>query len=237
MHKVRSAANSTWTYAWTRRGQTSGLEPAASCLPLGCWLRSTSELITNLIHAHIYTDKTKVHEHVNTHSQRQPAVFGACGAVFGFDHLFESHLTGVGAALSLCVSPSFSPLCPLLFLGKRGGVTCVTIYIYSQLWGHLTHTHTHTYTHTHKCSLPPLKAHLTSVKWTEAVTVVFYFMVMQDVWIHNLTNQWRLQLTQPAARAAETSFIVQYYQTCFLLQKYQFFNENYNIRSTDRCRD
>lgn len=130
LHKLRSAANST--YARTHRGQTSGLEPAASCLPLGCWLRSTSELIANLVHAHIYTDKTKVHEHVNTHSQRQPAVFGACGAVFGFDHLFKSHLTGVGAALSLCVSPSFSPLCPLLFLGKRGGVTCITIYIYSQ---------------------------------------------------------------------------------------------------------
>lgn len=136
LHKIRSAANSTWTYAWTHRGQTSGLEPAASCLPLGCWLRSTSELIANLVHAHIYTDKTKVHEHVNTHSQRQPAVFGACGAVFGFDHLFESHLTGVGAALSLSVSLPLS----LLFA------------LYS-FWGSEEASHASQFTYTVNCGV------------------------------------------------------------------------------------
>lgn len=40
------------------------------------------------------------HAWEHTHTQCQPTVFGACGAVFRFGHLF-CHLTGVGAVLFL----------------------------------------------------------------------------------------------------------------------------------------
>lgn len=139
--------------------------------------------------------QTKAHTHVNTHSQRQPTIFGACGAVFGFDHLFESPDRCRFSSLSLSC---FSPLCPLLILGMREASSkCAFIVDCGVIWED-AHTHTHTHRDiTTSFSLWTPKAYFTPVEWTEAVTVVFCFMLMLNVRLHNLTNQWRL-LTKPA---------------------------------------
>lgn len=103
LHKIRPAARSTWTYAHTHRSQTSGLLPAASCLPLGVWPAASSELIANLVcaRAHIRTDGgRRACEHTlppSAHCLLAPAVLCLDSTIC------SSHLTGVGAAPALCL--------------------------------------------------------------------------------------------------------------------------------------
>lgn len=115
------------------RPEDSSLEPdvchrvPGSAPLISSWLTSTILTFT----------QTKVHKHVNTHSQRQPTVIGAWGAVFGFDHLFESPDRCRCSVLSLSCS---SPLCPLLVEGTRQA-SSKWIYIVNcgAIW---THRHT-----------------------------------------------------------------------------------------------
>lgn len=140
-----------------------------------------SSSLTSSSHAHAFTP-TGARGRANTHTPTvSPLSSGARGAVFGFDHLFESpdRCRCSSRALS-CLSP----LCPLLSAGMSSASLKCTFIVNCGVIQARTHTHTP--------SLWPLKAHFTLLERTEAVTVAFCFMLMQDVWIHNLTNQWRL---------------------------------------------
>lgn len=92
--------------------EDSSLEPdvchrvPGSAPRISSWLTSTILTFT----------QTKEHKQVNTHSQHQPTVIGAWGAVFGFDHLFESPDRCRCGLLSLSCS---TPLCPLFVEGTR----------------------------------------------------------------------------------------------------------------------
>lgn len=104
-------SNSRRTYAQAREegggaNWTSGLQPSARCLPLGCWQSSTSELIIDLTHTHTHFHRC-VCQYVNTQSQHPLAVLDAHRGVFRSDHLLESQLTGVGAALLSPPSPGW----------------------------------------------------------------------------------------------------------------------------------
>lgn len=74
-----------------------------------------SSSLTSCMHAPSHRQKhTRICE--RTRSQRRPTIFGACGAVFGYDHLLESPDRCRCSSLSLSW---ISPLCPLLILGMR----------------------------------------------------------------------------------------------------------------------
>lgn len=138
------------------------------------WAAGCAPPLSSSLTSCICTESTRMRARTRR-SGRPPAAFGACGAVFGLDHLFESHLTGRGAALS--ISLPLSPLCPPLVVGKQ-----------------MNHDfHTQSFVHTEVCVSLSHPWKPIFFQWNE-LEQSLQFMVTQIVWIHNLTNQWRMQL-------------------------------------------